>query len=1283
MRIHRTGAGAWGVKTIIRILLVDDEPMFLDLARTYLSQNGTITVTTALSAKAALSLLKKETFDVVVADYDMPAMNGIELLQIVKAEYPSVPFILFTGMGCEEVILEALNHGVDFYLEKKDEPDIQFAKLIHKIHRASARKRNLDALQEVQDRYRSFFDSFPGIAFRGTLDWRPVFLHGAVEEITGYTGEEFLRGRPRWDKIIHPEDRPGFEANVQKFREVPDYFADREFRIIRKDGKVRWLRELIGPVCDATGKPIGVQGAFYDISEQKEARKTRALLAAIVESTDDAIIGMDRTGAIMSWNAGAKRLYGYHAAEVLGKHGQLLIQAEEREAFLPFHDRLHRGYRMEHMPMRHLRKDGAVVDVSVTVSPIRDDQGSLIGASMIARDISSQKAAEEALRRSEERFQLLANKACDAIFRYELRPMPHFSYISPAIRAITGYEPDAYYQDPDFGLRMVHPDDRPLLEAVGRGEIPLGKPISLRWRKKDGSIVWTEERDVPIYDDQGTLVAIEGIVRDVTERKYAEEALRDREARLRAIFEAAVHVAFITIDLTDDHLRIIDFSPGAEQIFGYRRDEVIGMSLEMLSEEEEYERLVETIAQMKQNKTSYSGEKLLVRLSGEVFPAQFTLYPLRDTRGMISSALAIALDITEQKAAEASLRSTKQKMENIIEFLPDPTFVLDQNHRVIAWNRAMEELSGVKKEEMIGKGEGAYSMPIYGDRRPLLIDQIGKKDVIPPEHYTGFRREGETLYAEVYIPKLRDGAGACLLLKASPLYDSRGARVGAIESIRDITDLKQVEEALRDQTLQLTERVKELRSLFRISDCIEEKTGLDEKLACIADAIPPGLQYPENTAARITLDDREFCTANYRETPWRLTRDLVIDGIVRGGVEAVYLEERPPAHEGPFLKEESDLLSTIVKRIRKVVELKEAQEELVESEERLNLAIEGAHLGIWDSNLVTGEEVFNRRWAEMLGYSLDELAAVVGTWESLLHPDDRERAWEAAKAHFEGKKPYYQAEFRMRCKDGSWKWIYSQGRVMARDEGGRPLRMIGIHQDIMDIRQSRDALTEANRKLNLLASITRHDILNQITAALGYLYLGESSESVEEALTYLRKVRITVENIQREVEFTRDYHELGVKEPKWQRIDLLVRRAAEIALPPDVDCEVLCGPIEIFADQMLEKVFTNLMDNALRHGKTVDRIVVGFEETGEGGILSFEDNGAGVPAAMKERIFDRAVGLHTGFGLFLSKEILALTNILIRETGIEGQGARFEILAPRGAYREREEGSRSGALRST
>jgi PAS domain S-box-containing protein/putative nucleotidyltransferase with HDIG domain len=149
-----------------------------------------------------------------------------------------------------------------------------------------------------------------------------------------------------------------------------------------------------------------------------------------------------------------------------------------------------------------------------------------------------QRTAE--LRASEERFRRLAENAQDIIYRYELMPKRGFTYVSPAAAAVTGYTPEEHYADPDLGLKLVHPDDRPLLERYFRNKGAFGRPVVLRWVRRDGTVIWTEQRNVPIYDGAGTLVAIDGIARDITERKRAEEALQQSYAKLQRVLEGSV-----------------------------------------------------------------------------------------------------------------------------------------------------------------------------------------------------------------------------------------------------------------------------------------------------------------------------------------------------------------------------------------------------------------------------------------------------------------------------------------------------------------------------------------------------------------------------------------------------------------------------------------------------------------------------------------------------------------------------------------------------------------------
>jgi signal transduction histidine kinase len=220
--------------------------------------------------------------------------------------------------------------------------------------------------------------------------------------------------------------------------------------------------------------------------------------------------------------------------------------------------------------------------------------------------------------------------------------------------------------------------------------------------------------------------------------------------------------------------------------------------------------------------------------------------------------------------------------------------------------------------------------------------------------------------------------------------------------------------------------------------------------------------------------------------------------------------------------------------------------------------------------------------------------------------------------------------------------------------------------DITDRKRAEDALRRAHRQLSLMSNITRHDILNKITATLGYLQIAMTGTQDPATREYLRKIESAIEDIRTLAGFTQVYQDLGSQDPLWQGLDAILPWQQ---LPPVITMEADVRGVEIFADPMMEKVFYNLLDNSIRHGKHVTTIAVTYSRPDAGLIISWEDNGAGIAAVDKEKIFEPGFGRRTGIGLFLIREILSLTGIVIRETGIEGKGARFEILVPEGMYR--------------
>ena len=228
-----------------------------------------------------------------------------------------------------------------------------------------------------------------------------------------------------------------------------------------------------------------------------------------------------------------------------------------------------------------------------------------------------------------------------------------------------------------------------------------------------------------------------------------------------------------------------------------------------------------------------------------------------------------------------------------------------------------------------------------------------------------------------------------------------------------------------------------------------------------------------------------------------------------------------------------------------------------------------------------------------------------------------------------------------------------------------------LMQEIAEHRRTEDALKLTNRKLNLLASITRHDIRNQLMALSSFQYLNrEAAGDPAAQATYFDKEDRILNTIISQINFTKDYESLGVKEPVWNNVASIITEVSSELPFGRVQLIADTGGAEIYADLLAAKVFYNLIDNALRYGgETMTEISVTSEERPGGLVITLQDDGAGIAAADREHLFTKGYGKNTGFGLHLSREILSLTDITITEDSEPGTGARFRITVPRGAYR--------------
>ncbi|HVN73203.1 MAG TPA: PAS domain S-box protein [Methanoregula sp.] len=305
---------------------------------------------------------------------------------------------------------------------------------------------------------------------------------------------------------------------------------------------------------------------------------------------------------------------------------------------------------------------------------------------------------------------------------------------------------------------------------------------------------------------------------------------------------------------------------------------------------------------------------------------------------------------------------------------------------------------------------------------------------------------------------------------------------------------------------------------------------------------------------------------------------------------------------------------------------------------------------------------------ELTGYDPAELVGnTTVAYGSLVVPEDRKAVWEQVQDAI-GRKGPFQMAYRITDRAGHTRWVWEQGRGVF-DDAGNLLALEGYIADISSHKHAEEALRMTNRKLQLLSGITRHDIQNQLTTLRGALALVSHEQLDPQSKKLIGTAEKAAGTIGSQIEFTKEYEHLGVREPRWQDITGVFRSAARHFLMCDVALELAAEGYEIYADPLLEKVFYNLIDNAFRHGGDVTRISLSVTGTGGSLVVTFEDDGRGIPDADKPLIFEQDFGKNTGLGLFLSRDILSITGISIAENGKYGEGARFVITVPEGAFR--------------
>jgi len=636
--------------------------------------------------------------------------------------------------------------------------------------------------------------------------------------------------------------------------------------------------------------------------------------------------------------------------------------------------------------------------------------------------------------------------------------------------------------------------------------------------------------------------------------------------------------------------------------------------------------------------------------------------------------------------AERALREAEARYRAIFQHSSDITWIIDKTGRITYDTPSSARILGYPAGSLIGRNPLEYISPDDRDRfQGFLVQVSDGKNPGAPLEVRMRRSDGGYLWVESvasHIPGVKDVDGIVVTTRL-------------IEDRRQAEDaLKKKHEELTAAFEQLTATEEELRQNYNELATSERKLAESEHL----------IRASEAYLRCVITDAREGITAydtDMRFTLWNPYMEE-LTGIPGGDIVGKRLEDRFPGFRetdfpeklmrvlagetiespdipidlsikkkkvwlrciaSPLFDHEGKrtgvigIVQDITARKEAELALVAATDALKESEEKYRNVFEAKNNPLILIDAETRKIIdVNEAASEMYGYSRDEMLNL----ELLDLSGEPEKTLDTVERHI----PRVSLRYHRR-KDGM---VFPADITLAYFTlKGRSVMILSV-RDLSGIKQVDDALRVANVKLNLMIGVTRHDVLNSLTALLGYNAILKDRGLDPTTEEYLDKQEKALLAIRTHIEFTRIYDDLGVKAPVWQHVGNTVAQAyAQFINTIAFTCET--GDLEIYADPMLEKVFYNLFDNAFRYGEDVTAIRLYGSMEGTDLILYFEDNGVGVPDTEKSRIFSRGVGKNTGLGLFLTREILAITRIGITETGEYRKGARFAMRIPRGAYR--------------
>jgi PAS domain S-box-containing protein len=1163
-----------------------------------------------------------------------------------------------------------------------------------------------EALRLSEERYARAMDASDA----GHWDWNvltgEMFQSARMKQLLGFPADTQFAGRGDWMARIpfHPDDRRCVEDTLAATLAGTSDRYEVDYRIVLETRETRWVRARGRVYRDGQGRAIRVAGSLFDMTERKSAEDELRLRKEELQRLMESVSVYLWSAEVAADGSYSYRYYSPVVERITGWPRERLLESRERWVDLlhpldrPWVDEVFRrlmsgATEQVDVEYRIVRPDGTLRWVRDSAHGKRVEDGRILLYGVVG-DITERKLGAEALRESEARFRALTKLSSD--WYWEQDENLRFTYLSSQANELTGYASESSLGKTRWEIENMEPLSCSWAEhqAVLAARQPF-RDLECRRIGPEGAVRYLSMSGAPVFDEGGRFRGYQGIGRNITERKRAEEKLRESESLKSAMFKTALDC----IISMDHDGRVIEFNPAAERTFGYRRAEAIGKELAALIipprlREQHRRGLARYLATGEGPVLGTRVEMPAVRADGAEFPVELSVTRIPAEGAALFTAYL--RDITERNRAEEQLRESEARFRSLTQISSDWYWRQDENLRFTYLSEGVSERAGWPGEDYIGRLR--WEVP---DIHLISGSWEGHKEVLAkrqPFRELEYWRPGKN--GPVYTS-----------ISGAPIFDEHGRFKGYQGVGRNITERKRFEEALR-----LSE-ARYARAMDASADGLWEWNAASDELFISPRArelwgIPDGVEI--RTRAELKAQNLQF------------TEDTICECIAQpSGVEMTYSvlnqagELRWVRCVGKVLLGErgepmlvTGSLTDVTERKLAADALRLSEEELRARQDMLDLAQKAARAVAFEWHIGAGEG--ENRWSPdleiMYGLEPGSYDGTYETWKKLVFPAD----WPAVESAIKraNETGDIAAEYRVVHHGGAVRWLQAKGRVFFDDER-RPARVVGFMLDVTDRHQAEDELRRLERQLRqaqrleamgTLAGGIAHDFNNILGAILGYgeMALRDAPKGsrlrrdVDSIITAGERGRALVERI---LAFSRS----GVGERVAVHVEKIVDEALDLlaaSLPGGVAVErrLRAGRAAVLGDPtQVHQVLMNLATNAVQampSGGTLrvslealwhdaQRVAtVGTLAAGEYVVLEVADSGSGIPTEILERIFDpffttKEVGVGTGLGLSLVHGIVSELGGAIDVASTVGEGSVFSVYLPRAGEaasdRERDE----------